>query len=178
MPLFSPTWFLEGFWHLLQTPSQLIMLIALAFLLGQQGKPFITRNLLIFFVSVGIGFVANTFYTASWNNESLLLILALFFGLLIALLWKLPAYILLLFSFFSGVLLGFDSSPLVIPGFGNSVAYNWFLGVATSIALIMITVSSLALAIRKLINGVILRVIGSWIATSALFVLTLLMVKH
>ena len=178
MNMFSLTWFTEGFWHPLQTPSHLILLVALAVLIGQHNLPAILKNTLIFVGLLCLGFILNQFYEPKWNVELLLLITALNISLLVTLRMHLLGIILLILSMISAVALGLDSKPIMIPGFGSSVMVNWFAGALVSMTLLLLLVSTLSYLLRNVINGVVLRVIGSWIATSALFVLTLMLVKH
>ena len=178
MNMFASTWFMEGFWHPLQTPSHLILLVALAVLIGQHGWSGILKSTLVFLAGLSIGFVLNQFYEPKWNMELLLLIAALSISLLVALRVQTLSLILTLLSIIVAITLGLDSKPIMIPGFGNGVMYNWLAGALVSMTILLLFVSSLGCLLRNIINGVALRVIGSWIATSALFVLTLMMVKH
>jgi urease accessory protein len=178
MNMFASTWFMEGFWHPLQTPSHLILLVALAVLIGQHGWSGILKSTLVFFGALSIGFVLNQFYEPEWNMELLLLIVALNISLLVALRMHILSIIMTLLSIIVAVTLGLDSKPIIIPGFGNGVMYNWLAGALVSMIILLLLVSTLSCLLRNVINGVVLRVIGSWIATSALFVLTLMLVKH
>jgi len=178
---FSSTWFLEGFLHPLETPSHLILLVALGVLLGQQASAHFFRNLLLFSVAVIVGFIINNTFSLRWNNELILLFLALFISLLTTLrldyrLWWVQATTPLL-GISCGLILGLDSSPVVIPGLGADTFYNWLLGASIGIYASIIIIAVISLLLRHLFQGIILRVLSSWIATSALFVLTLLMVN-
>ncbi len=182
MNLFTPTWFMEGLWHPPQTPSQLLVLLALAVFAGQQGRLFPGSLLLFFIASLIGGFVLNHFYTPNWNVELFLLVIALITSLLVVLRLELSPglskWVLLPFALISGVMLGLDSTPIMIPGLGNEITYNWLAGALTSMLLLFSVLNALSYVSRNLVNGVVLRVAGSWIATSALFVLTLLFVKQ
>jgi hypothetical protein len=79
------------------------------------------------------------------------------------------------FAIGCGMMLGIDSSPIVIPGLGADTFYNWLFGAAIGLFITVIVIAVISLLLRHLLQGIILRVLGSWIATSALFVLTLLM---
>lgn len=181
MIAFSSTWFLDGFTHPLETPSHLILLVGLGVLLGQQSGAYFIRNLLLFCVAVIAGFTINNYLSLRWNNELILLVIALLVSLSVVLrldyrpLWV--QLITLLLCIASGIMLGIDSSPIVIPGLGANTFYNWLLGAAMGVYLATIVIASMSALFRTLFQGIILRVLGSWIATSALFVLTLLMVK-
>ncbi len=181
MNLFSPIWFMEGFWHSLQTPSHLILLVSLAILFGQQAQhnqQTLIKNSMAFVCLLCFGFVINHFYTPVWNIERWLLLIALGTSLLVIMRLKLSAVIVAIVSLSSATILGIDSKPIIIPGFGESIQYNWLAGVVVSTVILLTALGLFSFTLRNVINGVVLRVMGSWIATSALFVLTLLFVKH
>lgn len=181
MNIFYSTWFLEGFWHPPKTPSHLLLLLAIAVLFGQQGRLFqgktIIKTGMVFISGLITGFVINHYYEPAWSVELILLIAALVVSLLVVLRLALPQLLPLFFVLIAAVLLGLDSRPIVIPGFGNEVMYQWLAGVLLSMLLLLSVFTLLSHVSRNLVNGVVLRVAGSWIATSALFVLTLLFVK-
>ncbi|RTZ62651.1 MAG: hypothetical protein DSZ29_07985 [Aquificaceae bacterium] len=176
---FSTTWFFDGFTHPLETPAHLILLIGLAILLGQQGGAYLIRNIVIFSVAVIAGFVINNYASPDMNNELILLVLALLVSLLVILRLDYRAswvqFIVVLLSLISGIVLGLDSSPIMIPGLAVSTFYNWLFGTSVAITLTVSIIALISFLLRNLLQGVVLRVIGSWIATSALFVLTLLL---
>jgi urease accessory protein len=176
---FSSTWFLDGFLHPLETPSHLILLVGLGILLGQHAGAYFIRNLLLFCGAVIVGFVVNNYLSLRWNNELILLSLSLLVSLVAVV--RLPPPLLgvkilvVLFSISSGIMLGIDSSPIVIPGLGADTFYNWLFGAAMGIFISAIIIASISALLRNMLQGIILRVLSSWIATSALFVLTLML---
>lgn len=178
MNFFSTTWFMEGFWHPPQTPSQVMLVIALAVLLGQQTWTTSLKTITLFIFSLAVGFVINHFYTPNWSVELLLLSIALAISLLVTLKLTIAKPLLFVLLIISGVIIGLDSRPIMIPGFGNSIVINWLLGATSSITVLFVLLNLISYMLRNLINGVVLRVIGSWIATSALFVLVLMFAKH
>lgn len=181
---FSSSWFLQGLLHPLQTPSHLILLLALGLLLGQQAKTLrqLIKYLALFTVSVVIGFVLNQTQNFNWNNELILLVIALSIGLLTLLrphvsskkisLFLIPAVLL------AGIMLGLDTQPIVIPGMRSVSINSWLFGSASSIISLILLLGLCGFGLRRYFNGMILRIAGSWIATSAIFVLTLLLVKQ
>ena len=178
---FSFAWFLEGFLHPLETPSHLILLVALGVLLGQQASAHLMRNIFLFCITVIAGFIINHTFSPQWNNELILLLLALFISLftVLRLHYRLSwvQWTISLLSIGCGLMLGLDSSPIVIPGLGADTFYNWLLGASIGIYVAVIIMAIISLLLRDLFQGIILRVLASWIATIALFVLTLLMVN-
>lgn len=169
---FSSTWFMEGFLHPLQTPSHLIVLLGLGVLLGQQGKTHLVKNWLAFIVAIMIGFVLNRFFTLTYNYELILLGLTLVIGLLLVIRRDYPVMIMLALTVVTSMTIGLDSSPVMIPGMGTTTVFNWLSGAAISIYLTVSGVLLLSLLFRDLWQGIVLRVLGSWIATSAIIVLT------
>lgn len=171
MSWFTQTWFMQGIWHPLQTPSHIILILGLAFLLGQQGK---IKSILILPFSILAGFLINHYALLNWNTELTLLILALICALLVVLRLKLPTVITLSLLLICGVILGLDSSPVMIPGLGTNSIISWRIGDAITMLFGTGVLALLAHFLNKAWNGIILRVAGSWIATSAIFVLTLM----
>jgi len=167
---FTQTWFMQGIMHPLQTPSHLILILGLGFLIGQQGKLKLLALPPFFVLS---GFLLNQYSSLHWNTELILLALSLISGILLIFRIKLPLSILLVLLMVCGVILGLDSSPLMIPGLGFNSIVSWLLGAAITINAGLIAMSLFAYFLNHFWNGIILRVAGSWIATSAIFVLTL-----
>ena len=168
----TQTWFMQGIFHPLQTPSHIILILGLAFFLGQQNK---LKILYLTPLAVITGFGLNHFNLLGWNTELILLILALICGLLLVLRLNLPTMISIALLIASGIILGLDSSPIMIPGLGANSIYSWRLGAAITLVLGIAALSLPAYFLNRYWNGITLRVAGSWIATSAIFVLTLML---
>ncbi len=158
--------------HPLQTPAHLILILGLGFFLGQQKQ---LKNLLLLPFAVLVGFALNHYSLIDLNTELILLALALTCGLLLVLRLNLPAFITIVLLLVCGITLGLDSSPIMIPGLGINSIINWRLGAALTIIIGIAALAFLAYFLNRYWNGIILRVAGSWIATSAIFVLTLLL---
>lgn len=184
---FSFTWFEKGLMHPVVTPSHIILLLGLGLLLGQQGKSHLVRHLALFALSIIGGFVLdqvinyfvseNAARLAYENNELILLLLALIIGLLSVLKLHLPGAITMLLLLVSGVMLGLDSQPHIIPGLHVSFS-GWIAGAALGIWSIVALLALVSLLMRDILQGMVIRVLGSWIATSAIFVLTLLLARR
>ncbi len=171
------TWFTQGLLHPLQTPSHLILIISISFLIGQATT---NKQLLNYFFAITVAVITgiilnqNIRIPSHWNIELILLCVALIIGLLVVIRFKkINAILLSLLAIFSSLLLGYDSSPVVIPGLGSNSIYNWMAGAMICVVTSITLLSLIALILRPYWDGIILRVIGSWIATSALFTLTL-----
>ena len=169
---FTQTWFIQGVLHPLQTPAHLMLILGLALLLGQQKQ---LKGLLLLPFSVIAGLMINHYSLLSWNTELILLVLALICGLLLVLRLNLPKIITIILLLFSGIILGLDSSPVMIPGLGINSIISWRLGAMLTINMGIVALDLLAYFLNRYWNGIILRIAGSWIATSAIFVLTLML---
>jgi len=183
---FAPGWFSQGVFHPLQTPSHILLLLGLGLLIGQQQRQ--VGSLLIFSFSVILGLVLNQTTSfdlnVSFSNgfefsfELILLVLGLVISLLVIIKLPLPKLLMWLIAIVSGLALGFDSSPILIPGLGATSIYNWLAGAATSFIGVIALTIMIAYILNKLWNGIVLRVLASWIATSAIFVLTFMLLKN
>ena len=149
-----------------------MLFLGLALLLGQQKQ---LKSLLFLPFAVLAGFLLNHYSLINWNTELILLALALICGLLLVLRLSLPAFIAIVLLIMCGIVLGLDSSPVMIPGLGINSIISWRLGAALSINIAIAVFSLFAYFLNHYWNGIILRVAGSWIATSAIFVLTLIL---
>ena len=172
---FIQTWFTQGLLHPLQTPSHLLLIISIGFLIGQNGR--LVKHLSLLVLSLIAGFILNHNFSLKWDFELIILAYALIISLFVVLKLEQIKSFVFIFVIICGLMLGFDSSPIVIPGLGENSIFNWLAGAAISILGVILLLSIIALFLRHYWNGIILRVIGSWIATSALFTLTLQFAK-
>lgn len=168
---FISMWFSQGFYHPLQTPQQLLLIISLALLAAQQEK--VQYNLLNFSVGILVGFILNRTLHLEINTELILLGTALIISLVCLIKLSINSILLGVILFIAGLLIGYDSSPIKIPGLGDKIIVQWFSGAGLSMTLSFIIVITIGLPVKQLWNGLILRIFSSWLATSALIVLTL-----
>lgn len=175
----STTFFLQGLWHPFVTPAHIIVLVGLGLLLGQQQAwSSLKRALPVFFISCVVGLFVARLNLPEWNSPVVLLVLALVLGMLVAARWNLASGLLLVLSGLIGIGVGLDSTPLMIPGMGNAKLYSWMAGAALGSWLLLMASTVVASLIRSVIQGIPLRVLGSWVAASALMVLTLLLAAN
>lgn len=151
-----------------------MVLAGLGLLLGQQGAQPVRTGWLAFAVAIVVGLGSAQLYGVRWGIGMPLLIAAGGAGCLLALRLRLPVWLYLLLAAVAGVLLGMDSSPAMIPGMKAMKIYAFMTGVAVADTLALLLLALLALGLRTLLDGVVLRVLGSWVAASALMVLTLM----
>lgn len=157
----------------LTLPSHLLVMIGLGLLLGQQGWQCAKTGVAACLVGILVGLLLMRLGWSIEKIEWVLLGLTLVMGVLLA--WKpvLPVWGVGLLAVGSGVLLGLDSVPSLIPGIQASTIYTILAGTAVAATLAVVVLTSLALVLRNWLNGMILRVLGSWVAASAIMVLTL-----
>jgi len=173
---FAPSWFMQGVLHPLQTPSHIVLVLGLGLLLGQQRL--LLSSLLLFGISLLTGLILNQTTKLDLNIELILLALGLLVSLLVIIKLPLPSLLILFLVIISGISLGLDSSPILIPGLGSTSIYNWLLGAICSFIASTLITTLIAYFINNYWQGIILRVLASWIATSTIFILTFMLVKQ
>ena len=175
---FAQTWFTQGALHPLQTPSHVILLLSIGLLMGQQPQTGLKSGFVSFTIALLVGYWLNGGLSVNWPETLIILSLALIVSLLVILKMNLPRIIILLVTVLGGLLLGFNSTPIIIPGLGDNSIFNWYAGATLSFTGLLIGVILMARLLRPFWDGIFLRILGSWIATSAIFVLTLMLAKH
>jgi urease accessory protein len=167
--------FTPGLLGLLQMPAHLIVLVGGGLLLGQQGMPH--RRWLIpgFVLSLLAGmWVANIWQPVlPLDNELALLGMAMGIGLLVIVALPLPRWLVVGLLLVAACLLGLDTVPVMLPGISPRKLYWTLAGSAAGSFLLLLAVTLLGLLLRKLWEGIGLRVLGSWVTASALLTLTL-----
>ena len=166
--------FQQGFWHFLQAPSHIIVLFGLGLLFGQQGVRGLRSGLSGYAIAVIGGLILSQLVSLNWKHDIVLLIQAISVGGLLALRLKLPTWSIILSAAIGGLLIGIDSAPSMIPGMKPSIIYASLVGTALSTCLAVSLLALPSLALRIPLNGIILRVLGSWVTASALMVLVLM----
>ena len=166
--------FVGGLLHPLAVPAHAMALLALGMLIGQQA---LNRSsappLIAFAAGLASGLAAIASAVAQTSAGDLLLAGAVLCGLLVALAYPLPVLVCVPLAAVVGAALGLDSPPDVI---SMSAATTMLVGTGLGAMLTLIIV---ALCVRRLARlpqiaprtGV--RIVGSWVAASALLVLAL-----
>ena len=172
---FIQTWFTQGALHPLLTASHVILLVSLAVLIGQQGLKLWQLALAVLTIVAGffINQTINIGVINIFNIELILSTFALMISLLVIFKLRLPALLVALSVFISILAIAYDSEPVVIPGVGSNSINNWLLGAFISTLGFVTLVALIASFLKRFWNGIILRVMGSWIATSTIFIITL-----
>jgi urease accessory protein len=163
--------FLAGLLHPLLVPAHVLAIAALGLLIGQQGWGRSVAMAYIVAVLLGLGAIALA-YVPALAEEGLLGATAAA-GLLVALAWPLPWAIGVTLAAAIGLLLGLGSPPEVI---SLSTANLTLLGTALGATVMLAVFSQGASRLRHGWQRVGARILGSWIAASAILVLALRLV--
>ena len=155
-------------------PAHLLILVGLGLLIGQQGMKHIWVGIPVFILASVFGLLLTRFFVLDWNSETTLLIFTAFTGILLA--WRLsvPVWLLQILVAAIGFLIGLGSSPSMIPGMQASIIYTILAGTVVVSTLAILLFALISVALRHVLNSLILRVIGSWVTASAVMVLTLM----
>lgn len=168
--------FLQGLSHFVQAPAHIVVLFGLGLLLGQQGWRGIHIGFPVFLLAVTGGLLLTQVLSPGAKQEVMLLFMAVVMGGLLAVQFELPAWPIGLLAGLAGILIGADSAPSLLPGMKAVNTYAVLAGSATGTSLAILLLALPALMMRQLLNGMILRVLGSWVVASALMVLALMFV--
>lgn len=169
------SFFLLGLGHPLQAPAHVLLLLGLGLLLGQQGGQSLRSGVLLFVVAVVAGLGLTRWLTGVGSYGLILLVLAVLLGILLAVRPTLPLWVLAVLAVAGGLIVGLDSAPSLIPGIKAAKMYTAMAGTAVSTSVGLLLVGGLAWGLRTVLDGIVLRVLGSWVAASALMVLALLL---
>ncbi len=162
--------FYNGFLHPLFVPAHLLSLLALGLLFGQQGPRPHTPAILGFLTASVLGLLG-TLFIEPIAVETVLLGGAGLLGLLIAAKRVVPVYLSALLGVLLGIAIGLDSAMVELSGNERLAS---LLGSGIGIYLLLLYPMALADHFNKRPwQRIAIRVLGSWIAASALLVLTL-----
>lgn len=160
----------NGLLHPVVVPAHLLLIISVGLFLGKQKSTSVGASLLVFGVFAFGGLLLSVAVT-NGIGEQYLLSLAAIFGVLLAFNLKLPCVISLVIAAGSGFLLGLDSVQAVLTG---KAKFFSLLGCGLGICFLFLY----ALAFSDYFDDrrwqkIGVRVVGSWVAASAILVLTL-----
>jgi urease accessory protein len=163
---------LAGLLHPLLVPAHLMAVLALALLIGQQGWGWSVAIVYVAAVLAGLGAIASA-YVPTRTVDGLLAFAALA-GLLVALGRPLPRVLGWLLGAATGTTVALDSPPEAISlRDANLTLAGTALGLTIALMLLVQGASRLRLGWQRI--GV--RILGSWIAASAILVLALRIVR-
>jgi urease accessory protein len=168
------TGFIGGLLHPFVVPAHLMALGALGLLLGQQASRARIVLLAIFAVALAAGVAAIASALAAENPDVAVLAAAVILGLLVALARPVPLIGIAPVLFITGVAIELDSVPQEI-----SVAETLLALAGTSVIVFLIPtlLAMLMACLRRDWQRIAMRIVGSWIAASAMLVLVLRLAK-
>lgn len=168
--------FYNGLLHPLYVPAHVLLVFAFGFLLGQQGIPVHLRVIWMYVIGVVAGvLLAGTGHTLfdPLMREVAVLAAAAGVALLVVVGLRVPMLPMVLFGLGAGVLMGLDSLQGDLAGEARLVA---LFGSAVALYFLPLYPAGLAeWAQRRAWCGVVVRVMASWVAASALLVLALML---
>jgi len=161
--------FAGGMLHALLVPAHLMALIGLGLLAGRLAKRRATAEIAFAVALVG-GLGAIAFGTGETPALLVLLGVSALSGLLAAAALPIPSPLVWLIAIATGVAIGLDSPPDAI---SLREAYVMMAGVWLGAVLVLVLVAEAAARLTRPWQVIGLRVLGSWIAASAILVLAL-----
>lgn len=162
----------EGMLHPVFVPAHLLLLIALGLFLGQQGPERNQAALLLFSISTILGLIVAWLFVSDLAVEPYLLCAAAIFGLLVAANCSVIKSLILTFATLAGLTLGMDSAQQTLSGLDRLIA---LIGSAVGI---MLLIAGPLLVVDNINKNkpwqhIGVRIVGSWVAASALMILAL-----
>ena len=162
-----------GLLHPLAVPAHALALLALGLLIGRQSARRRGISLAAFVAGLGAGLAAIAFAVGQTPAGDVLLAATGLAGLLLALGRPLPPLVCEPLAAVAGLTLGLDSPPEAISlTVGTIMLIATGLGASLALALVVACTHYLGGA-RPLAANIAMRILGSWIAASAILVLAL-----
>lgn len=161
-----------GLLHPFAVPVHVLALVAIGLLIGRQSERLIPLAGFVAGLAAGLGALALAFATTSAAN--ILLAATILSALLVALAYQVPALVSVPLVATAGIALGLDSPPEAI-SIAAAVAMLIGTGIGASLAIAIVAVGTGRLCRPWQQIGV--RILGSWIAASAILVLALRFVR-
>ena len=159
--------FAEGLVSPFLIPAHAIVLIALGLLIGQQPS---RRSLSAYIAGLAGGSVAVAAAFASVYSSEAVYALAALAGLLVAAAVRLPAAIPIVVAAAIGFAIAFDSAPVV---FSVRAAVAMQLGTFVAASVYVAAAAAIAGALTQTWQRIGMRIVGSWVAASAILALAL-----
>lgn len=160
----------NGLLHPVVVPAHLLVIIAAGLFLGKHGSRVVEPALLVFSLFT-FGGLAATLFSIKSGGETSLLPLAAIFGILIAANLRIPMALCLLAAALTGFLIGLDSAQDVL---GGQAKFFSLLGSGLGICFLFLYPLAFADYFGdKSWQKIGVRIVGSWVAASALLVLAL-----
>jgi urease accessory protein len=157
--------FVDGLLNPLTTPAHALTLLALALLMARQPQRFVV--LVIFALGVAAGFLAIVLAVETTPARTVLLAVAAMLGAMVAAAWA-PTLLVWLLAAIGGAALALDSPPQAVR---IAEAYATLAGTAIGACVMLVVVAVIAGHSNADWQRLGVRIVGSWIAASAILVL-------
>jgi urease accessory protein len=157
--------FVDGLLNPLTTPAHGLALLALALLMAQQPQRFVV--LVVFALALAAGFLAIVLAVETTPARMVLLAVAAILGVMVAAAWA-PKPLTWLLTAMTGAALALDSPPQAVT---IVEAYATLGGTAVGACAMLVVVAAIAGHTNADWQRLGLRILGSWIAASAILVL-------
>ena len=165
--------FYDGIVHLLITPSDVLLVLALALLAGQQGAAGGRLLLALLPVSWWLGGAVGQLWGLDQPLGPITTVVVIGVGVLVALALRLRSVVLAVLVTLSGVLFGVVNG-FTMPAANEGVSLD-MLGVVSAVAVLSALISGQVGGMRSPGLKIAVRVAGSWIAAAGLLSLGLLL---
>jgi urease accessory protein len=159
---------LGGVLHPLALPAHALALLALGLLIARQRARLL--SFVAFVAGLAAGLAAIALAVGMTSAGDVLLVGAAVSGLLVALAYPVPTFVSALLAAVVGAALGLDSPPEVI---SLSAATVMLIGTGLGACLALAIVAIGASYLTRVWQRIGIRILGSWIAASAILVLAL-----
>jgi hydrogenase/urease accessory protein HupE len=160
--------FFSGLLHPLVIPAHLLALLALGLLIGQQRAMFSPS--VGFATALAAGLTAIALAIGETAAFDVLLAATVLAGLLLALATPLPILLATALAAVTGIALGLDSPPEAI---SLAAANATLVGTGLGACLVLALVAAAGRSLTRWWQRIGMRIVGSWLAASAILVLAL-----
>jgi hydrogenase/urease accessory protein HupE len=157
-----------GFLHPLLVPAHALALLAVALLIGQQHSRRLPSA--AFMLALAGGLAALTLGVAPTSALDVLFLATAVSGLLVALACRLPSAMVAVLAAIVGAALALDSPPQVI---SLTAATLTLIGTGIGACLLLALIVTATATLRRGWQRIGVRILGSWVAASAVLVLAL-----
>jgi urease accessory protein len=157
--------FVDGLLNPLTAPAHVLTLLALSLLMALQPQRFVV--LLVFALALAAGFLAIVLAIETTPARTVLLAVAAALGVVVAAAWA-PKLLARLLAAIAGAALALDSPPQAVT---LAEAYATIAGTAVGACTMLVVVAAIAAYANADWQRLGVRIVGSWIAASAILVL-------
>jgi urease accessory protein len=170
--------FVAGLSHPLALPAHVLALLALGLLIGQQTPGRRVHSSAAFVIGLAAGLTAIALGIGQTSAADVLLATAFASGVLAAVARPLPTFACAMIAAIAGVTLGLDSPPEAVSiAVATAMLIGTGFGASLALAVIVAGTSYLTGVRDWIWAGVGGRILGSWIAASAILVLAVRFVR-